>query len=355
MTGLIVITRPRDEAEGLATELTARGYDTLVEPMLRIVQLPAAIPDLGAYRALIFTSANGVRSFAERSDDRSLPAYAVGMRTADSLRKAGFTDVRGASGDAGLLAAFIGETLGNTGPVLHVAAKEVARDLEPLLTPAGIAVDALALYEAVPAQELSKALVDALYACTIDSVLFFSVRTAATFGTLLNKHGLAEMITSLSALCLSDQVAAEAGKLPWRKVMAASEHSTQSLIALLPRADAIGRDAGNGRIAGRGPLRPSHRPNPAPHSTLPRALPAWHQSRPFRAHPPGLEETRHHPPGPPCRHTGRRGAREHRHRSCRARSDRPHAGPGAQAGAPPGRRAGSRAAATVRCPAARHE
>ena len=82
----------------------------------------------------------------------------------------------------------------------------------------------------------SKALVDALYACTIDSVLFFSVRTAGTFGTLLNELGLAEMITSISALCLSDQVAAEAGKLPWRKVTAASEHCTQSLIALLPWA-----------------------------------------------------------------------------------------------------------------------
>jgi uroporphyrinogen-III synthase len=236
MTGRIVITRPRDEAEGLAEELTARGYDTLVEPMLEIVALPTPIPALDAYRALIFTSANGVRSFAERSDDRSLPAYAVGMRTADTLRKAGFADVRGASGDAGLLAEFVGETLGNTGPVLHVAAKEVARDLEPLLAPAGIAVDCVALYEAVPASGFSKALVDALYACTIDSVLFFSVRTAATFGTLLNKHGLAEMITSISALCLSNQVAAEAGKLPWCKVMAAPEYSTGSLIALLPRA-----------------------------------------------------------------------------------------------------------------------
>ena len=247
MTGRIVITRPRDEAEGLAEELIARGYDTLVEPMLEIAPLPAVIPDLGAYRALLFTSANGVRSFAERSDDRSLPAYAVGMRTADKLRKAGFTDVRGASGDAGLLAEFVRETLGNDGPVLHPAAKDVARDMEALLAPAGIAVDALALYEAIPAQKFSKALVDALYACTIDSVLFFSVRTAATFGTLLNKHGLAEMITSLSALCLSNQVAAEAGKLPWRNVMVASEHSTQSLIALLPRAGASGRDSGHGR------------------------------------------------------------------------------------------------------------
>jgi uroporphyrinogen-III synthase len=231
----VVITRPRDDAAGLAAELTARGYETLIEPMLNIVPLPAAIPELGRYRALAFTSANGVRVFADRSADRSLPAYAVGVRTADSLRKAGFTDVRGAPGDALALAEFIGETLSG-GPLLHVCAKEVARDLDTLLGPA-IAVDSLALYEAVPAGHFSKPLVEALYACTIDSVLFFSVRTAAAFGTLLREFGLAEMITSVSALCLSRQVAAEAGRLPWRAVMTADQPTAQSLIALLPHAD----------------------------------------------------------------------------------------------------------------------
>jgi hypothetical protein len=53
---------------------------------------------------------------------------------------------------------------------------------------------------------------------------------------LLRKLGLAEMITSIPALCLSEQVAAEAEKLPWHTVMAAPQPTTQSLIALLPRA-----------------------------------------------------------------------------------------------------------------------
>jgi uroporphyrinogen-III synthase len=238
MVGRIVITRPRDEAIGLAAELTARGYDTLIEPMLEIVPLPAPIPDLDAYRALVFTSANAVRVFAERSPDRARPAYAVGIRTADSLRKAGFADVRGASGDAELLAEFIRETLGDDGPVLHLAGQDVARDMEALLAPAGIGVDSLALYEAVPADGFSKPLVDALYACTIGSVLFFSVRTAATFGTLLAELGLAEMITPISALCLSSQVATEAAKLPWRRVAAAAQPTAASLLTLLSQYDA---------------------------------------------------------------------------------------------------------------------
>ncbi len=237
MTGLIVITRPRDEATGLAAELNARGFDTLVEPMLEIVPVPADIRALDSYRALVFSSANGVRSFAGRSDVRSMPAYAVGSRTAECLRMAGFADIRASSGDAEEMAGLIGATLEPKGRVLHMSGVAVARDLEILLEPSGIPVDRLTLYDAVPAAQFSQRLVDALYACTIGDVLFFSVRTAATFGTLLREHGLTDMINSISALCLSRQIADEATRLPWKRVVAAAQPTSQSLIALLSQAD----------------------------------------------------------------------------------------------------------------------
>jgi uroporphyrinogen-III synthase len=236
VTGQIVITRPRDEATGIAAELTARGFDTLIEPMLEIVPVQAEIPALDSYSALAFTSANGVRAFAGRSDIRSMPAYAVGSRTAECLRIAGFADIRAASGDAEAMAALIGETLDAAARVLHVCGVAVSRDLETLLEPSGIPTDRLTLYDAIPAVGFSQPLVDALYACTISNVLFFSVRTAATFGTLLREHGLADMINSISALCLSRQIADEAGRSPWRRVMVAAQPKAQSLIALLPLA-----------------------------------------------------------------------------------------------------------------------
>ena len=98
-------------------------------------------------------------------------------------------------------------------------------------------VDRLALYDAVPAAKFSQPLVDALYACTISTVLFFSMRTVATFGTLLREHGLTDMISSISALCLSRQIADEAARSPWRQVVAATQPTSQSLIALLSLAD----------------------------------------------------------------------------------------------------------------------
>jgi uroporphyrinogen-III synthase len=169
--------------------------------------------------------------------ERAVPAYAVGARTADALRDAGFSAVHDAGGDAEALAALIRATPEAHGRLLHVTGKAVARDLGDLLKSSNIPVDRLALYEAIPATTLSSPLAAALYARTIGCVLFFSVRTAATFGTLLRERGLADMITSSSALCLSGQIATEADRLPWRQVETALSPTTESLIALLSSTD----------------------------------------------------------------------------------------------------------------------
>ncbi len=233
MGRLVVITRPQNEAERLAAALQAKGYSNLIEPMLKIVEIRAAIPDLTSYDALAFTSANAVRFFAARSQERGLPAFAVGDRTADGLRAAGFADVRAAAGDAQALAGSIRAAAPAISRILHVSGTATARDLAELVDP-GQAVDRLVLYGAIAASDFSPDLVEALYACTVGYVLFFSPRTAAAFGTLIGKLGLTEMICSCSALCLSLQVAAAVADLPWGAVRVAVKPTAESLLSLLP-------------------------------------------------------------------------------------------------------------------------
>ena len=236
MAEQVVITRPRDEAGRLARQLEARGYEPLIEPILEIVSLDVALPQLDPYSALVFTSANGVRAFAALSSQRDLPAYAVGSGTAAVLREAGFRTVRDAAGDAAGLADLIHRTR-QCGPVLHLSGRAVARDLGSLLAPAGIRVDRVALYDAQPAAALSQDLTQALYACTVGNVLFFSARTATIFGTLVSEAGLGQMVGSVTACCLSGQVAAAAACLFWKRVAVAELPTTEALLALLPFAE----------------------------------------------------------------------------------------------------------------------
>jgi uroporphyrinogen-III synthase len=241
---LVVITRPEEQARPIAATLEALGYATLIEPMLDIVWLKAELPPLGSYDALAFTSANGARAFAAQCSERNLPAYAVGETTAGALRLLGFRTICEAQGDSLAVATLIRATVGAGGRVLHVSGRAIARDLGELLAPAGIALDRVPLYDAIPAQSLSMNLVSALYARTVEFVLFLSARTARTFGTLVDKNGYASMTTSSTALCLSDAVAAASGGLPWQAVRVAAEPTVASLLALLSNLPGA---AGNGQ------------------------------------------------------------------------------------------------------------
>ncbi len=233
MSGSVLVTRPADEAETLAAAVAAKGYAVMIEPLLRIVNRAVAPPP-DSYHALAFTSANGVRAFAALSGERAKPAYAVGGTTASALRSAGFADVRDAGGDAEILARLIAQSAGPGARVLHPSGAAVAGDLPGALGRAGITLENLVVYDAVAAERLSDALVQALYACTIGHVLLFSARTAAHFGTLTARAGLAEKMRATTALCLSDAVAREARRIAWRQVGVARTKTSQSLLDLLP-------------------------------------------------------------------------------------------------------------------------
>jgi uroporphyrinogen-III synthase len=233
MTGLVVVTRPGNEAKALAAEILRRGYEPLIAPMLIIETLDTPLPDLGRYGALAFTSANGVSAFAERSPERGVPAYAVGGATARALSAAGFRDIRMGGGDAESLASLIARSADRR-PVLHISGREIARDLSAPVGQHGVELDRVILYGAHAPSALPRGLVAALCARKVAYVLLFSTRTAMIFGTLLNEAGLMGMVRPSTALCLSPQVADGAAALPWATVKIADRPRTSDLLALLP-------------------------------------------------------------------------------------------------------------------------
>ena len=74
----VLVTRPRSAATTLAVLLAKRGIDAVIEPMIDIVDRAARLPDLGGARAILCTSANGVRALARASGERR--AQCAGFR-----------------------------------------------------------------------------------------------------------------------------------------------------------------------------------------------------------------------------------------------------------------------------------
>jgi uroporphyrinogen-III synthase len=177
------ITRAEPGARETSKRLIELGHEPLVAPLLTVRRLVDASPDLTGIGALAFTSANGVRAFAEASDQRALPVFAVGEATATAARQAGFADVQAGPSDVAALAADIIERR-NTfqGDVLHPSAAEPAGDLASALQAAGMAIRSIALYQTVAADPPAPALLERL--AGVQAVLLHSPKAARVLASL---------------------------------------------------------------------------------------------------------------------------------------------------------------------------
>lgn len=182
----IWITRAQPGADVTAERVRALGHDAIVAPLLAVRVLPDVAVDLRGVAALAFTSANGVRAFADASGERNLKVFAVGAATAQAARAAGFRSVLSADGDVEALAEGIAVRRGELrGAVLHPGAAEPAGDLAGSLEKHGVEARRLILYETAPvllgdaeAEALSKS----------DAVLLHSPRAAQVLAKLLKAH-----------------------------------------------------------------------------------------------------------------------------------------------------------------------
>lgn len=230
----LLITRPEDDARPMAAALAGRGIDSLIEPLLAIELLEGPALDVDGVQALLITSANGARAAARRTARRDVRVFAVGDASARAARDAGFADVRSAGGDVADLARLVAaEASPAAGALVHVAGSHVAGDLAGMLEGAGFIYRRVVLYAARPAESLSDAAHTALAGATLDGVLFFSPRTAATFVSLVEAAALSSACARLTAYCLSQAVAERVAPLAWAGVVVAARPEQAALLAAL--------------------------------------------------------------------------------------------------------------------------
>ncbi len=180
------VTRAEPGATATAARLRALGAEPVVEPLLGVRPIADAVIDLAGVVALVFTSANAVAAFAERSSERGLRVFAVGDATAAAARTHRFGDVRSAGGDAKALAADLAARRDElTGVVCYLAPAEPSQDLAAMLTAAGLEVRQTALYESAP-REPPAGFAERL--AGIDAVLVHSAKAARVLARYLKAH-----------------------------------------------------------------------------------------------------------------------------------------------------------------------
>ncbi|MCK9918462.1 uroporphyrinogen-III synthase [Microbacteriaceae bacterium K1510] len=230
----VVVTRPHADAERTASVLRERGHEVLVAPLMCVEPIAADLS--GDWRAAIITSANAPEAIADdpsASALHELKLFAVGDRSAEAARVAGFSDVESAGGDArDLVNLIVRRHAGVTSPLLYLAGEDRAADLVGELAAYGIKVEMRVVYRAVTAPYPDE-LIEALSAKEIDAVLHYSRRSADNYVAGAKAANIMEAALRPRHVCLAESAAAPLVKAGAVQVAIASRPDEEALLTLL--------------------------------------------------------------------------------------------------------------------------
>ena len=225
----VLVTRPEPGAACTAARLRALGHDAVVLPLSQTNPLPVDL-DAVKFDAVAVTSANALRHAPPALIGRlaALPCHAVGKRTADAAREAGFHAVTQGPGDAAGLARSI--AAGLTGRKLaYLCGRVRFPAFEDDLSGTGVTVCPIETYDTVAVAHSDEAVLAVLSATPVQAVLLYSVKAAEAARGLLARPALAGQFENARVLALSQRIGAAFGP----RALTSSRPDEDDLLALL--------------------------------------------------------------------------------------------------------------------------
>lgn len=228
MSGHVLITRPIEDATELADDIHALGYETTIQPFLIIEPVDVTLPDMTAYDALIFTSANGIKAFCAVDTHRDTPIYVVGQNTQKTAEKYGFSTIINADGSLKELESLLNNQEKHQ-KLLYLRARDIAHPLQTHHK-----MEEVIIYQSIRNHDIPSDLVTSIQNADFSHILFFSRRTAQHFVTFI--HHTPSLETGLKrtkALCLGDSMLEFLEELPWHSIHIADMPNRQGMVDLL--------------------------------------------------------------------------------------------------------------------------
>ncbi len=227
MTRKILITGSEPRASVLAGKISQLGIDTVISPLLEIIDLAPNTINVANLQAVIITSQHALNAAKKF---KHLPLTVVGKATAQTALAEGFSLLFHAPDIHRLCAQIRQDLAPSNGGLLYLAGKETSTDIKKLLPKLNLTQ--ITVYEALP-NPLSPEAINALSKSNIEFVTLLSKRTAEIFRQQIQEHNLTKQLTSCVAICFSEQIAEITQLLPWKHVLVTPQPDEGSLLDML--------------------------------------------------------------------------------------------------------------------------
>ncbi|GAN68074.1 uroporphyrinogen-III synthase [Acetobacter orleanensis] len=227
----VLVTRPEPGLSETLAAVSAAGWRAYASPALCITPTNLrALPP--RFAACVLTSGQGVQA-AQAALPLTCPVYAVGDRTADRARAAGFGRVQSAQGDAEALAALLVRTCTPAdGPLLLLSGARQGLELAAHLRKAGFKVMRRVAYTARPVRQVTQEVLSALQAGRITHCLFFSSESAAGWLSAL-PEAVRQKASRTTAIVISRKTADVLSGAGWTHIVVARHPNAQAMMDAL--------------------------------------------------------------------------------------------------------------------------
>ena len=213
----IVFTRPLIDSEDLMMNFFSSGHKIIHMPTLNIASTNMEPIDMRGHDALIFTSANAVRFFKFKDNEKNIKCFCVGNFTERALRLKGFNNTIAASGTVNALKNIIINSEENIKSLAYLCGDVVSYELDKELKQEGFKVSKIINYTSTKITELSKESMDLIKKYPPNITLIYSQRSAESFDGIIRKYSLAELMTHCTVMCISKKIEEFLKSKGWKK------------------------------------------------------------------------------------------------------------------------------------------
>ncbi|RWK06954.1 uroporphyrinogen-III synthase [Mesorhizobium sp.] len=230
----VLVTRPEPGASRTARRLEAQGFQPILLPLTETAALPVEASSFPAAAAVAVTSANAVRHAPGELVAAlvALPCHAVGKRTAEACRAAGFTSVSDGPGYAEALAGALADELAGK-EIVYLCGRVRFPAFEERLAAAGAHVRPVETYDTVDLDYSGADVIARSSGMPVEAVLLYSAKAASAMTDLAQRPSLEHLFENTEFLVLSARVAEALGEVGGQKVRIAAQPDEDALLALL--------------------------------------------------------------------------------------------------------------------------
>lgn len=248
--GKILITRPSCYAEESAAKLIECGYEVVVWPLLSVEFFDLHDIDLNAYGSVLLTSQNATASLVKSFAPNSISLFVVGHKSADSLLKAGFQNIKQIFESAQQMFEFLGNnqnfhsSLPSRLPMLYMRGEEISLDFKRALASSNsnVILDEIYCYKMNKIHYSNDVVTDLMSKNDISVVFIYSKNSAKVLLNMLSDNFnevIAHSIRQINVICMSAAIAKVVVDFSlkfgfiWKDVLFAHELNEDSMINLL--------------------------------------------------------------------------------------------------------------------------